>query len=406
MSESSPKSDHPTLAEAQRLILAHIHATESQTQPLDQAEGRIAATTLAAPLPVPAFARSAMDGFAVRSRDLAGATPAAPAQLPVKGEIAAGTTDIRRLDPGQARRIMTGGAIPPGADQVVPQERCREEGGILFIPNPGRPGLHIRAKGTDCAKGQAIVRAGRRIAPEHLPLLAEAGLDQIPTHRPPRVGILCTGSELLAPGATPLDGQIIGGNRFLLAALIRRAGGETVDLGLVADRRDATLAALAEADLAGLDLLITTGGMGPGKYDLMETVLARREARVFYRALRVRPGKATVFALLGPTPLFALPGPPPAVRILFNETVAPALAKAQGLTRPLPKPLRARLTAPLFLRKAGMLNLKGGVLAWSRNGLTVRPAARAEPISAVILIPPHRRRIAVGETVTIHPVTI
>ncbi len=400
----APSPQTPTLTQAQRLILASVRATASERLPLERAAGRVAAETLAAPRPVPAFARSAMDGFAVRSRDLATATPATPARLPVVGEIAAGTTAIHRLEPGQARRIMTGGAIPPGADQVVPLEGCREEGGTLFVPHPGRPGLHIRAKGTDCARGKAIVRAGHRIAPEHLALLAEAGLDQVPVHRPPRVGVLCTGSELLEPGTPPLQGQIIGGNRFLLAALIRRAGGDPVDLGLVADHQDATLAAIDAAAAAGLDLLVTTGGMGPGKYDLMSTMLARREARILYHALRVRPGKATIFALLGDLPLFALPGPPPAVRILFNETVAPALAKAQGRKRPLPPPLRARLSEPLSLRESGLLNLKGGVFLWRPEGFMVRPATRAEAIDTVILIPPHRRRLAAGESVTTHPV--
>ncbi|MDH5297420.1 MAG: molybdopterin molybdotransferase MoeA [Desulfobulbaceae bacterium] len=400
---NTPPTGPLSLAEAQRLILQHVHPTIAELAPLSLAVGRIVSRTIQAPRPVPDFPRAAMDGFAVASRDLTTAKPESPCRLPVNGEIAAGTTDIRRLVRGEARRIMTGGAIPPGADQVVPLERCREEKGSIVIEQTGRPGLHIRARGTDCPRGRAIVTAGRTVCPEHLPLLAEGGVSQLPVFTRPRIGVLCTGSELVDVATIPEHGQIIGGNRFLLDGLIRQSGGVPVDLGLVADRLDLTLATLREQHDTDLQMLVTTGGMGPGKYDLMEQVLTELGARILYRTLRVRPGKATIFALLGTTPLFAMPGPPPAVRTLFNELLRPAIRKAQGLRQPLPRPVRATLTEPIILSRAGYLNLKGGVMACRNGKMVVRPASRTEPVNAVILIPPHRRRLQAGETVATHP---
>jgi molybdopterin molybdotransferase len=229
-----------SLTEAQRLIVGHSSALATETVPLEEATGRIAAHAIKAVRPVPAFARSSMDGYAVNSRDLL--TGAQQVSLHVTGEIAAGATDLPRVAGKCAVAIMTGGALPPGANQVVPFEHCRRNKDLVLVDTPPHPGAFIRARGADLGAKQTIVRAGTRIEPQHLPLLAESGLAEVPVVGCPELAIICTGSELLDTLDTPEAGQIVGGNRFLLASLIKGAGATSRDLGLVADDCDRIVA--------------------------------------------------------------------------------------------------------------------------------------------------------------------
>ena len=388
-----------SLKEAQRLIVSHIPILAAETIPLPEASDRIAVQAITAARAVPDFARSSMDGYAVNSRDLTAG--AEPVTLTVTGEIAAGTTDLPRLFRKTAIAIMTGGALPPGANQVVPFERCQRKEDLVLVGSPPCPGAFIRARGTDLAAGQAIVRAGARIEAQHLPLLAESGLAQVSVISRPELAIICTGSELLNTADTPEAGQIIGGNRFLLASLIRNAGASPRDLGLVADDCDRIVTLLKEALHGPANAVITTGGMGPGNYDLLPQAFAKLGIRPVYNALAVRPGRSTMFGLYNGKPLFALPGPPPAVFLLFHELVLPALRAMQGQRRPLPPLMRATLTTPILLKKTGLLNLKGAVAKVHGKTLIARPAGKNEPANAIIHLPPSRKHLLTGEDVSL-----
>lgn len=385
------------LALARRLITACFSPLPPEEVPLSAAAGRIAACSLRAPGHVPAFARSAMDGYALRSRDLSPSGTAV--SLEISGEIAAGTTELPVLTGKTAIRIMTGGAVPHGANQIVPCEQCRQEGDRVTVTVPPRPGSCIRARGADLCKGRAILRAGSIIEPQHLPLLAESGLALIAVVRPPELAVICTGSELLDPAASPERGQIIGGNRFLLEALLKKNGAICHDLGLVSDDLEKIVARLRHALDGPGQCILTTGGMGPGTYDLMPRAFAALGISPLYTALAVRPGRSTMFGLAGDKAIFALPGPPPAVFLLFHELILPALEKMQGLRRPLAPLVRAVLTEPLRLKKTGILNLKGGVVRLHGSVLSVRPTRGTEPAGAIIHVPAGRKHLRAGEKV-------
>lgn len=388
-----------SLTEAQRLIVSHSPVLAAEAVSLPEAGGRIAAQAIKAARAVPDFARSAMDGYAVNSRDLTGG--AEPVSLQVIGEIAAGTIALPRLAPKSAIAIMTGGALPPGANQVVPFERCQRKKNVVLLDSPPQPGAFIRARGTDLAARQAIVRAGARIEAQHLPLLAESGLAQVSVVCRPELAIICTGSELLDTLDTPETGQIIGGNRFLLAALIRDAGAASRDLGLVTDDCDRIVATLKEALHGPANAVITTGGMGPGNYDLLPQAFAKLGIRPVYTALAVRPGRSTMFGLHRGKPVFALPGPPPAVFLLFHELVLPALRRMQGQRRPLPPLVRATLATPILLKKTGLLNLKGAVAKLRGKTLIARPAGKNETANAIIHLPANRKHLLAGEDISL-----
>ena len=388
-----------SLKEAQRLIVSHCSVLAAETIPISEAGERIAAQAIKAARAVPDFARSAMDGYALNSRDLTDGTD--PIPLTVTGEIAAGATDLPRLARKNAIAIMTGGALPPGANQVVPFEHCQRNGDLVLVSSPPRPGAFIRARGTDLAAGQTIVRAGTKIEPQHLPLLAESGLSQISIVRRPELAIICTGSELLDTLDTPETGQIIGGNRFLLASLIKAAGAASRDLGLVADDCDRIVATLKDALHGPAQGVITTGGMGPGNYDLLPQAFAKLGIRPVYRALAVRPGRSTMFGLYNGKPIFALPGPPPAVFLLFHELVLPALRRMQGQRQPLPQLVRASLTTLILLKKTGLLNLKGAVVRLNGKTLFARPTGKNEAANAIIHLPANRKHLRAGEDVSL-----
>jgi len=383
------------LADARKLIIAHAWPVGEETLPLRDCLHRRPAHNLLTTIPVPHFCQSTMDGYAVNGKSLAGIKP--PLELPIVGEIAAGCTETVSLAGGEAIRIMTGGSVPAGADRVIPLEWCREAHGRVTIFRFGRKGRYLRQVGADLNKGQLIIRQGEIITPCHLHLLATSGMAQVRLFARPQICFLCTGSELVEK--SPLPGQIISGNRALLDGLIRQAGGIPRYLGAAVDDTEQIAGKLQEAGQP--NVIITTGGMGPGKYDLMGEVLEKIGVKILYRSLLVRPGRATIFGVRDQTLFFSLPGTPPAVHILFNELVRPAIFALQG-KRGAPEKVRAILEQDIVIRKKGVLNLKNGVTAVRSGLFCVRSAGLTEPSTATILIPGNRRLIRAGEKVTIH----
>jgi len=386
------KNNSPALAyslqEAYAAIAAELSPLEQEQVPLSQTPGRILAASVFADRPKPSYNQSTRDGFALAEQPHSVDTLSAEFQL--SGEVAAGCLEQQQVQPGQAYRIMTGAMVPCGVVRVVPFEICQEKESRLFVPREelDRKELFIRPQGKDIKQGQRLVAAGTRLCPDHLLLLAENGSQEIRVHRHPGVAVICTGSELIKSGGKLLPGQKISSNGVFLAALLQQKGCRLVRSVTVGDDADMIMTRIQQVLAQDKpDLLISTGGMGPGKFDLMEQVVARLGGRPVYNRLKVRPGKATLFALIDNTPLFALPGPPPAVRLLFHELVVPGLHCLQGLPEnniTSSGLVDAILTEPIGIRRTGHLALKSAVATLCDGRLQVRPAGKLEPMNAIM----------------------
>ena len=378
-------------------LLAHAMPLEgADTVATFDADGRVLAQGAASPLQVPPQDNSAMDGYAVRCADVA----QAGAVLPVSQRIAAGSVG-EPLQPGTAARIFTGASIPPGADAVLMQEDCTalEDGQVRVNAVPQ---LHqwIRRAGEDIALGAEVLRAGTRLTPAELGLAASIGLAQLSVARRPRVALFSTGDELVMPGeVAPQEmrpGSIYNSNRFFLRALLLRLGCEVTDMGIVPDRRDATIEALRTAS-AGHDLILTSGGVSVGEEDHIKPAVEAL-GRLDLWQIGMKPGKPFAYGHIdgaqGSAHFMGLPGNPVASFVTFLLLVRPFLLRLQGVhnVTPASTPMRADFARPRadvrreFLRvrrnEAGGLELFGnqssGVLtstAWG-DGVVDNPAGQ------------------------------
>ena len=317
------------LAEAQREVLAAMTPLPAAEVPLDRALGLALAGDVVAPHPVPPFANSAMDGFAVRSADVA----SPPVRLTVVGDLAAGSIPDRGVEPGTAMRIMTGAPIPDGGDAVVMVEDTEPAGGeMVNVKVAVSPGENVRPAGGDFPAGAPVLGAGERLGPAHLGVLASIGVSRPLVHRRPRVALLSTGDELVPPETDVLaPGAIRDSNRPMLAALLAEAGAEVADFGIVPDDPDRLRATLEEA-AQGADAVVSSGGVSMGAYDLVKQVLSELGRIEFWR-VAMQPAKPFAFGFLGDTPLFGLPGNPVSVTVSFEQFVRPALLKRMGARR-------------------------------------------------------------------------
>ncbi len=323
---------------------------------------------------------------------------------PVVGEIAAGTRNIIRLEPGTACRIFTGGIIPKGAERVVAQEECREVGGRVQVAATALASdrLFINKSGSEVACGTAVVSKGTRLEIDHLTLLAAVGVKQVLVATRPRVSCFCTGSELVAVGGALEVGQKLSLNSMLLQYLIPRYGGVMAEQAIIFDNhRDITQIFSTLAD-EPCDLMISTGGMGPGKYDLVRNAFCGAGGKIILESLPMYPGRSIVLGTLVNTVFIALPGPPNAVRTLVNELVGPILLMMQGAKHCWPKALHARLLGDYKVRKSDLLQVKGGVLVLENGNCMVRLAERLDPVSCFILFPAGRKGFLKGDVVEVH----
>ncbi|HEX6819347.1 MAG TPA: gephyrin-like molybdotransferase Glp [Ktedonobacterales bacterium] len=329
-----------TVEEAQARVLAQFGTLPAEEIALTRALGRILAEDTHAREPLPAFANSAMDGYALRAADTSAATPDFPISLALAGEIPAGRVYAGRVGPGETVRILTGAPVPDGADAVIQQEVVEVEDGHVHLSAPVAIGNNVRAAGEDVRPGMLLVPRGTELGPAELALLAALGAHPVRVTRRPRVAILGTGDELVALGQTPGPGQIRDSNTVYLAAAVSRAGAEPVVLGIVPDRAEELRAKLREAQ--GADLVLTSGGVSVGDYDLVKQILAEQGDINFWR-VRMRPGKPLAFGLLGKTPLLGLPGNPVSAAVtfeLFGRTAIRTMLGARHIQRP---HVRARL---------------------------------------------------------------
>ncbi len=316
-----------TVEEARERILAQMKPLDSEDVPLTEALGRVVAHVVVSQEAVPPFANSAMDGYAIRAADTEGASKTAPIDLRLVGEVPAGRLYAGEMHVGEAVRILTGAAVPDGADAVIQQELVTVKDGIVTLTQPVAPNTNIRPAGGDVRPGVTLVRAGTELGPSEIALLAAVGAHPITVTRRPRVALLTTGDELAPLGTAPQPGQIHESNMPYLIAAIRRAGGDPWWLGIAPDRIETLRAMLDQAREA--DLILTSGGVSVGDYDLVKQVLSEAGNIGFWR-VRMRPGKPVAFGLLGTTPLLGLPGNPVSAAVTFELFGRPAIRRMLG----------------------------------------------------------------------------
>lgn len=322
------------LEEALGRILAAVPAPVAEKIVLSEGHGRVLAEGLAAPIDLPPFDNSAMDGYAVRAADVAAAVPEAPVRLRLAGRTAAGEVFPGEITTGSCLRLFTGSPLPRGADAVVMQEETRldpELPGQVCILAAAVSGEHVRSRGEDVKRGAPLAQAGEVLTAGRLSLLAAAGLAQVNVGRQPIVGLLATGSELKEPGQELASGQIYESNRLGLAALIGRAGGIPKVFPLVVDTLDATRAALAEA-FDQCDVLVTSGGVSVGEMDFIRRALEGSGGQLQFWRVAIKPGRPFLFGHWGEKLLFGLPGNPVSAQVTFLLLVRPTLLRWQGAT--------------------------------------------------------------------------
>jgi molybdopterin molybdotransferase len=297
------------------------------------AHGCVLTDDVVAPWALPQFDNSSMDGYAIRAEDVAGATKDKPIELPVVCDIPAGSTTSEAIGPGHAARIMTGAPMPKGADAVVPVEQT--DGGTVRvkISDPVPEGKNVRRIGEDVTSGDTVLTAGTLLGAAQLGLLAAVGRDRVTVRPRPRVVVISTGDELVEPGQPLKTGQITDANSYTLTAAAREAGAVAYRVPPVSDDPD-TLLDLIEDQLVRADLVVTSGGVSAGAYDVVKEVLSK-QGSVRFDQVAMQPGKPQGFGTIGDdrTPIFTLPGNPVSAFISFEVFVRPAIRKMIGSSR-------------------------------------------------------------------------
>lgn len=344
VSDPQPRAPDPevsSVAAHLSRVLADVGVLPVRALPLLDCLGLVCADDVHSTIALPSFDNSGMDGYAVVRADVASASPEHPVVLPVVGSIGAGQADLRILAAGGAAKIMTGAPVPQGCDAVVPYEwtdRGAEQVSIIQAPEPG---AHVRGAGRDVAVGDLVVAAGTVLGPRHLGLLASLGLARVPVRPRPRVVVISTGTELREPGTELGHDSIYDGNSFLLAAAVQRVGGVARRVGIVSDDPEVFATALA-AELDGADLVVTSGGVSQGDFDVVKAALTPQG--VWFGPVAMQPGKPQGHGHLGGVPILTLPGNPVSAYVSFEVFVLPVLRTMMGLTPRSRPTVTARLT--------------------------------------------------------------
>ncbi len=354
--------------EAVSIIAARVTAVQDiETVSLTAADGRILAKQISAPLPLPPFTNSAVDGYAVRSGDLAQVEEQEQEQeqeqaLPVAGRVQAGAAAQGPIEPGHAVRIFTGAPMPQGADTVFMQEDVRLDQGRVVLPVGLKPGANVRMAGEDIPAGHSALAAGQRLRPQDVALVAALGLTHVEVRRRIRVAVFSTGNELVSPGASRGAAQLFDSNRFMLMAMLVRLGCEVSDLGILGDDR-VSLASALKSVAGTLDLILTTGGVSTGEEDHVKAAVESVGTLVLWR-MAIKPGRPVAMGIIGGTPFIGLPGNPVASFVTFVHVVRPTVLALAGATQQhlIPMPVRAAFTykKKIARREYVRVNLRKG----------------------------------------------
>lgn len=395
-----------SVREARAFILDHIKVGPKTIVPTEEVLGLVLADDVCAPNDMPPFTNSAMDGYAVRSSDTAGASRKRPRLLRLLETVPAGTIPKKRLGPGLATKIMTGAPLPRGADSVLIAENSEKKDGSIRCFAPVRRGENVRQAGEDVKRGERVLRKGALIRPQGMGMLGAMGYTRVRVIERPRVAILATGSELVGVECTPGPGQVRNCNNLSLIGLVRKYGAEPADLGLVRDNARALESRLLAA--SAYDLVVTSGGVSVGEYDVVKTALSKLGACVKFWQVRVKPGKPLAFALVRGTPVFGLPGNPVSAIVSFEQFVRPALLKLMGHSR-LNKPVIAARCERRIEKPADRVHLVRARV-WRRGGkyhasplCAQGSGALASMVEAdgLIIVPARKTTVRPGETVRV-----
>ena len=374
---------------------------------IPSALGRVLASDLVSPIDVPAHDNSAMDGYAFDGSQLDGSA----LRLEVVGTALAGAAWRGQVGPKQCLKIMTGAVCPAGLDTVVPQELVRAlEGGIDIAPGTVQRGDNRRLRGEDLQQGHAALRAGRRLGPADLGLVASLGIAKVTVRRRPKVAYFSTGDEVLSLGEPPREGAVYDSNRYTLYGLLSRLGVDLLDLGVVKDAPDALQAAFASAALQA-DAIITSGGVSVGEADHTKAVMRQLagDAGVAFWKIAMRPGRPMAVGRIGKAVLFGLPGNPVAVMVTFLAFVRPALLSMMGCQTEPPPLLQARTMEPIR-KKPGRTEFQRAWVCTAPDGsLQVQTTGQQgsgvlssmSQANGLIVLGHHQGNVAVGETVRV-----
>jgi molybdopterin molybdotransferase len=393
----TPTRELLSIEEAQELVLARVEPLPTETVSVEDAVGRVLAEPASAAIDLPPFDSSAMDGFALRSDDT-------PGTLPVPFRIAAGAPAERSLAPGEAMGIATGGAVPKGADAVIPLEYVVDNDNTIEIAEVVKAGANIRLTGGDLRRGAVVVEAGVRLGGAQVAALSAAGVAEVRVSQRPRAAVLATGSELRRPGEPLEPGQIYDANGVLIEAQLASAGAAVERLSTVSDDEDAHRTAL-ELGL-GADVLVTSGGVSVGPHDLVRRIEAELGVEEVFWGVSVKPGKPISFGVREGRLVFGLPGNPVSVLVGFELFVRPAVLALQGVVDPLPRFERGRLGGELE-RNPGRDELVRGRLSFDDEGPLVEPLpgreshmiARAALADALVLVRRGEDRLHPGDSI-------
>ncbi|MGH2827191.1 MAG: molybdopterin molybdotransferase MoeA [Actinomycetota bacterium] len=341
-------ADLLSVEEARDRVLDTVGPLDAEEVLVGEALGLVSANEIRASHPLPRFANSAMDGYAVVAKDVADASEETPVELRVVGEVRAGDPGEIQVDPGSAARIMTGAPLPEGADAIVMVEVTEERNGAVLIKGSAKQGQHVRPAGDDLAAGAVLVPEGIELGPGELALLASMGMSPVEVRRGPRVALLVTGDELVDPEEEPGPGQIRDSNAIALIALLQMAGADVVLSERVPDAREAVVAAFERA-AAESDVIVSSGGVAVGKYDFVKDVVEELGGIQLWR-VAMQPGKPVVLGSVREAVFLGLPGNPVSVHVGFEQFVRPAIRKMRGCRSLLRPTMEAKLTETITKR--------------------------------------------------------
>jgi molybdopterin molybdotransferase len=396
-----------TVEEASTRILAGVGPLAAEPIRLGQAMGRVLARDVRSPIAHPPWDNSSMDGYAVRSSDVLGATPSRPVVLPVLETVRAGQRATTEVRPGTAIRIMTGAPVPAGADGVIRVEDTDAGETQVVIRDARDAGRNVRPRGEDLAVGDVAVAAGTTLAPAHLGVLASVGASTVEVHRQPRVAVLTSGDELVDVDRfdeVARGDRIVSSNSYTLRAASASAGADVMDLGIVGDDRAAFAERLSSA--GRYDVLITSGGVSVGAFDFTKDVLRDLGAQLHLWRVKMRPGAPVGFGTLDGTPWIGLPGNPVSALVTFELFARPLIRRLRGESRIFRRPVDVRVMDDIRLA-APLTHFLRAVVEWDDDGPRARltgpqgsglltSMARA---NALLVIPAERATVAAGESV-------